>query len=94
MSILRQRRALRRDTFAEESLETVLSCLRTRNCQRLLPLETVEIMGDVPQRYLTFVVHPLDSSIAVMSMYSETRVLEMLGYALPSRGGVHPDHGG
>ena len=68
--------------FAEESLETVLSCLRTRNCQRLLPLETVEIMGDVPQRYLTFVVHPLDSSIAVMSMYSETQVLEMLGYAL------------
>lgn len=72
--------------FAEESLETVLSCLRTRNCQRLLPLETVEIMGDVPQRYLTFVVHPLDSSIAVMSMYSETRVLEMLGYALLPEG--------
>ena len=72
--------------FAEESLETVLSCLRTWNCQRLLPLETVEIMGDVPQRYLTFVVHPLDSSIAVMSMYSETQVLEMLGYALLPEG--------
>lgn len=72
--------------FSEESRETVLERLRTRNCQELLPLETVEIVGEVPRRYLTFVVHPLDSSIAVMSMYSETQVLEMLGYAIMPEG--------
>lgn len=78
------------DCYQYESTEadTILQHLRRRNTVVLLPAEQVTIHGETSGNYLTCIVHPLDKNVAVISLYSEEAILDMLGYSVMPEGTV------
>lgn len=58
--------------------EEILDMLRMNFGAFFLPMQTVQI-GRQEVRCLTLITRPLDSSVSVMTLYSEQRILEYLG---------------
>lgn len=80
--------------FSKTGPETVLGCLRERGSFTFLPLQPVKVGSGDYQLCMGHIIHPTDSNVAVMSLYSLETVLEALGFSyLPEESCVQMTQG-
>lgn len=65
--------------FSDTDVETIMGYLRKRNSHIILPMQSIRINGEPAGQYLTLIMHPLNSSVGIMGIYSEDRIKEYLG---------------
>ena len=80
--------------FTQTGTETILGYLRERGSVTFLPVQPVKLGSDDYQLCLAHIIHPADSNLAVMSIYSLETVLETLGFTyLPQESGIRLTQG-
>lgn len=61
--------------------EEILTLLEKNHGIVFLPMQEVSIEGEIPQQFMTLIINPTDSTISIMTLYSEQMVLEYTGMA-------------
>jgi len=80
--------------FSQTGTETILGYLRERGSVTFLPVQPVKLGSNDYQPCLSHIIHPTDSNLAVMSIYSLDTVLEALGFShLPQESGLRLTQG-
>ena len=80
--------------FSQTGTETILGYLRERGSVTFLPVQPVKLGSNDYQPCLSHIIHPTDSNLAVMSVYSLDTVLEALGFSyLPQESGLRLTQG-
>lgn len=80
--------------FSNTGTETILGYLRERGSVTFLPLQPVKLGQRDYSLCLGHIIHPTDSNVAVMSIYSLETVLEALGFTyLPEESGIRLTQG-
>lgn len=75
--------------FSKTGTETILGYLRERGSVTFLPVQPVKLGTQEYKPCLGHIIHPTDTNVAVMSVYSLDTVLEALGFTyLPEESGL------
>lgn len=67
--------------FSKTGTEIIMGYLRERSLSMLLPMQPVKIGGHDYSPHLALIIHPTDSDIAVMTLYSEQTIQDLLGFS-------------
>lgn len=65
--------------FTETGVETIMGYLKDRNTIKLLPMQQVKIHTATYQPCMALIIHPNSTNTSVMTLYSESTILESLG---------------
>lgn len=68
-------------SFFETGTETIMGYLRERGSVTFLPVQPVKIDAQGYTPCLSLIIHPSGADTAVMSIYSQTMLLEYLGFS-------------
>ena len=75
--------------FTQTGTETLLGYLRERNSVTVLPVQPVKLGDRSYEPCLCVIIHPANSNVAVLSLYTQETVLDRLGFAyLPKGSGL------
>lgn len=75
--------------FNETGTETLLGYMRESASVKVLPMQPVKVGDREYEPCLGLIIHPLNSKVAVLSIYTQNTVLEQLGFSyLPQGSGL------
>lgn len=67
-------------TYTQTGSETIMGYLRDRSTVKLLPAQPVKIGTAEYESCLSLIIHPRNSPMAVMMVYSQEAILDALGF--------------